>query len=270
MPSKLGYDSYVKRLNSATGAALALVLGALVLLAFTPAPAVAQINGVPASVTSPNFGGHVNSTLGVPASITSLGPNGFQPKNPFFNEPACCINPLFPLFPMNPNPPLFQRHHHHQRGQFFPTGGAVYVPYAVPVVVEPDPGAAEANREPEEDDERGGPTIFDRRGSGQAAPYHADAYPERSSRAQAETEPAPAAKSEETPVADQPQTLLVFKDGHQLEVQNYAVVGDTLFDLTPGRHHKIPVADLDLTATAKQNDDRGIDFRLPPKPETNK
>ena len=64
--------------------------------------------------------------------------------------------------------------------------------------------------------------------------------------------------------------MLVFKDGHQLEVQNYAVIGDTLYDLTPGRHHKILLADLDLTSTTKQNDDRGIDFRLPPQPETKK
>jgi hypothetical protein len=266
---KLGYDSYVKRLNSAPVVAVALVLGTLVFLALAPAPAVAQINGTPASVTSINFGGHLNSTPGVPASITSLGPNGFPPKNPFFNEPACCINPLFPI---NPNPPLFQRRHHQQRDQFFPAGGAVYVPYAVPVVLEPEPGAAaaEANREQEEDDDRGGPTIFDRRGSGKAARYYADAYPQRSSRVQTEAESAPAAKSEETPVADQPQTVLVFKDGRQLEVQNYAVVGDMLYDLTPGHHHKIPLADLDLTTTTKQNDDRGIDFRLPPKPEASK
>jgi hypothetical protein len=64
--------------------------------------------------------------------------------------------------------------------------------------------------------------------------------------------------------------VLVFKDGHQIEVQNYAVIGDTLYDLSPGRHHKILVADLDLTSTVKLNDDRGIDFRLPPRIEMNK
>ena len=64
--------------------------------------------------------------------------------------------------------------------------------------------------------------------------------------------------------------MLVFKDGHQLEVQNYALIGDMLYDLTPGRHHKIAIADLDLNATTKQNDERGIDFRLPPSPEANK
>jgi hypothetical protein len=63
--------------------------------------------------------------------------------------------------------------------------------------------------------------------------------------------------------------VLVFKDGHQLEVANYAIVGSTLYDLTDGRRHKIALAELDLAATAKQNDDRGIDFQVPAAPEAN-
>ena len=271
---KLGYDSHVMRLNSATVAVLTLVLGGLLF----PTPAAnGQINGTPASVTSINSGGHLNSTPGVPASITSLGPNGLQPRNPGFNnpgfnQPGCCN-----LFPVNPNPSRGQRNHHHRRsGQFFPGGGAVYVPYAYPVVVgdsETD-DAADPRTDPREDqreeDYRGGPTIFDRRGPGQPAPSYADAYPRRPSRSETETEAAAAPAPVETPVPDQPQTVLIFKDGHQLEVQNYAVIGDMLYDLTPGRHHKIALADLDLTSTAQQNDDRGIDFRLPPNPETSK
>ncbi len=262
---ELAYDEDVERLNSATVAGLALVIASLVFLALTPAPAVAQINGTPASVTSINFGGHLNSTPGVPASITSLGPNGIQPRNPFPNQP-CCINPLFPV---NPGAPLFPRHRHHS-GQFFPGGGAVYVPY--PVAIEPDgyDPAADAKQQQDDEDYRGGPTIFDRRGPGTPARSYADAYPPRTSRAPAETESSPAAATPETPIPDQPQTVLVFKDGHQLEVQNYAVIGDMLYDLTPGRHHKIPVADLDLGATMKQNDERGIDFQLPPQSEANK
>jgi hypothetical protein len=57
--------------------------------------------------------------------------------------------------------------------------------------------------------------------------------------------------------------VLVFKDGHQLEVANYAIVGNMLYDLTGGHRQKIALADLDLTATSKQNDDRGIDFEVP-------
>ena len=262
MVAKLEYDSYVERLNSATVAAL--VLGAVVFL-FTPA--VAQINGTPPSVTSINFGGHFNSAPGVPASVTSLGPNGLQPRGQFFTQPGCCINPLFPA---NPNPPLFQRNHHHHQRSFFPVGGAVYVPY--PVVVEPEATdmAPEANPP---DDDRGGPTIFDRRGSGQTVRPFLDDYPQRPSRAQSESRAQAERESvppPETPVADQPQTVLVFKDGHQVEVQNYAVVGNLLYDLTPGHHRKIAIADLDLKATAKQNDDLGNSFQLPPAPEVNK
>ena len=168
---KLGYDSYVKRLNSATVAAL-IVAAAVVVLAVTGAQTavaqimIAQINGTPASVTSPNFGGHLNSTPGVPASVTSLGPNGFQPKSQFFTQP---------LLPVNPNP-LFPRRNHHRQNSFFPAGGAIYVPYPVPVEPEADDSAAPANPA---DDDRGGPTIFDRRGSGQPARSFLDDYPPR-------------------------------------------------------------------------------------------
>ena len=50
-------------------------------------------------------------------------------------------------------------------------------------------------------------------------------------------------------------------------MQNYAIVGDTLVDLTEGHRRKVSLTDLDVEATSKQNDDRGIDFRLPPKPQ---
>jgi hypothetical protein len=63
--------------------------------------------------------------------------------------------------------------------------------------------------------------------------------------------------------------VLIFKDGHQLQVENYAIVGSTLYDLTDGRKRKIALDDLDLTATSKQNEDRGVDFQLPATPTAN-
>jgi len=222
--------------------------------------AAAQIHGVAPSVTSAGFGG--KTTAGVPASVTSLGPHGFQPKNQFFNEPTCCINPLFPL---NPNPPANRRHH--RPGWGFPIAGSFYYPYS-PAVVMQEPFDQEVE-EPE--DYSGGPTIFDRRGPGQSKSY--DDYRER---ARVEEKPAPEppaaeamAQAEAAPVADQPSTVLVFKDGHQVEVQNYAVVGSMLIDLTPGHRRKIALTELDLMATAKQNDDRGIDFQMPAGSEAN-
>jgi len=49
-------------------------------------------------------------------------------------------------------------------------------------------------------------------------------------------------------------------------VLNYAIVGDTLFDFGTGRTKKILLTDLDLKATQKANDDRGVDFQIPPAP----
>ena len=60
-----------------------------------------------------------------------------------------------------------------------------------------------------------------------------------------------------------PATVLVFHDQHQQEVQNYAIVGQTLWNFSPQRTEKIPLSQLDLAATIKANDARGVDFRLP-------
>jgi hypothetical protein len=61
-------------------------------------------------------------------------------------------------------------------------------------------------------------------------------------------------------------TVLVFRDRHTQDVQNYAIVGETLWVFDAQRATKIPVDDLDVPATTKANDDRGVDFRLPDQP----
>lgn len=64
----------------------------------------------------------------------------------------------------------------------------------------------------------------------------------------------------ETPT---PATVLVFRDQHRQEVQNYAIVGQTLWNFTAQRTQKIPLAELDLAATVKANDEHGVDFHVP-------
>ncbi len=59
------------------------------------------------------------------------------------------------------------------------------------------------------------------------------------------------------------QTLLVFRDKHTEEVQNYAITGKTLWVFNEQRARRVPLADLDLPATTKANADRGIDFLVP-------
>ena len=58
-------------------------------------------------------------------------------------------------------------------------------------------------------------------------------------------------------------TVLVFRDKRTQEVQNYAVVGPTLWIFDETRARKLAVADLDIPATTQLNDERGVGFRLP-------
>ncbi len=58
-------------------------------------------------------------------------------------------------------------------------------------------------------------------------------------------------------------TVLVFRDQHREEVHNYAIVGNTLWNFAPTHTKKIALAQLDLPATEKLNEDRGVTFRVP-------
>lgn len=69
----------------------------------------------------------------------------------------------------------------------------------------------------------------------------------------------PAAQAEEPPV----KTLLIYRDGHRSEVQNYAILGQSLWVFSNQGSHRVPLADLDLAATKQSNEERGVDF-LPP------
>jgi hypothetical protein len=60
-----------------------------------------------------------------------------------------------------------------------------------------------------------------------------------------------------------PATALVYRDQHVEEVRNYAIAGGTLWVLNEQTAKKIPLAQLDLPATVKMNDDRGVDFQVP-------
>jgi len=58
-------------------------------------------------------------------------------------------------------------------------------------------------------------------------------------------------------------TVLVFKDGHRLEVENYAIAGQTLWVLDEHLLTRYSLSELDLDATRKENQERGIRFRIP-------
>jgi hypothetical protein len=58
-------------------------------------------------------------------------------------------------------------------------------------------------------------------------------------------------------------TVLVFRDGHRAEVQNYGIVGQTLWIFSERHARKVPLAELDLKETQQINADRGVEFFTP-------
>jgi hypothetical protein len=76
-------------------------------------------------------------------------------------------------------------------------------------------------------------------------------------------QPRQAVLQSKPPFEEKPATtIVVFRDGRRSEVQNFAVVGQTLWVFTVERARKIRISDLDVEATKEVNTDRGIDFRL--------
>lgn len=259
MTSPVEYHSYVRRFFPASVGLFSLMILPAVFLASGHAQmnsttgAVMPATGavMPATgAVSPRTGGvapPVGQLVNPPTGVPPLGPRGIAPNSRGVF--------LAPNMPRNGE----HRHHHPHDADLAP--GLVYpVPYAV------DAGATEDNEDPnenEDDEHLGGPTIFDRRGSG------ANSYvpPVK------DLSPPPARRGDdaaaETPQPPPQPTVLVFKDGRKLEVGNYAILGQTIFDLTPGHARKIALADLDLEATRQQNDDRGVTFQLPASAQAN-
>ena len=107
------------------------------------------------------------------------------------------------------------------------------------------------------------------------APYMYSAPPEQTlhivvdmppaaAREERRDEPVVAAPSPKTIAEAAPfdATVLVFRDGHQQEVSNYAIMGQTLY-IFDTRTQKVGLGDLDVPATIKLNDDRGVTFHVP-------
>ena len=238
-------------------------------IALASSAALAQIKGVPASVTSIRSNGVAH---GVPASVTSLGPNGLRggygnrapigcPMAGLIPSAMGCTNPLFtPSINYTTGQVQFgdvnvRGRHRRPHGGW---AGPVYYPY--PVYAYPYYDTADytdAVQQPVEPPQTAQPVqiqvqIEDKRPVAEPAPVAAE---------QAPPAKAPAIASE--PVEQGPATVLVFRDGHQQEVRNYAIVGKTLYDLGTFVAHKIPLAELDLDQTVKANEDRGVEFTLP-------
>ncbi len=259
--SKLDNRSYARAMKRPW------IIGAIFLL--LALPALAQVRGVPASVTSMAPWRSFNP--GPPASVTSLGPFGFsdpcssQGITPLIPAAMGCTSTQFTTGSFFPDPRdrgrvnLRPRHRH---AAWYP----FYVPYAYPVAVPVE--------EQEVEQEPAAPTIFEHRPPAAPSPYGAVSdsarygthYLDSREHPPAAT-PAPEPSASPTAAApevrDQTPVLLVYRDGQEEEIRNYAIVGQMLYDLGTFVAHKIPLALLDLKATVKANDERGVEFSLP-------
>jgi hypothetical protein len=211
-------------------------------------------HGIPASVTS---GTVQNPTPGIAPSVTSATvlPTPF----PQFSQP---------FFFTGAQQPFFHHRHHFVP---VPVPVPVYYPfYSYPVAYgdemqqqpQPEP-VVEVVETPAPSFESSPRYEAPAPRPSYTPPAASKEEPRDDTAAAAAREHKPAKQDASTPEAE-PITILVFRDGHQMEIGNYAIVGDTLYDLAGNyKTHKIMLADLDLEKTVKVNEDRGYDFRLP-------
>jgi hypothetical protein len=248
------------------------VAALFVFLGLVLEPAIAQISstGVPASALSPTLD---NRHIPIPAGATS--PQGF----PFIVRPFPAPTVVVRNFRNGTVVPSVRRFDSRRRRQFgtqvpffYPIYGVGYDPSAYPSIADPmvsqDPQAAPADNgagvADSEDalrqaylqgahdamaaEQRGRQDARDLLASRSAAPAKPRVTDEASKPSQPDNSPA---------------TVFIFKDGRQIETKNYAIMGQTLYDLGSSVVKKVPLADLDKAATIKANDDRGITVKLP-------
>ena len=70
---------------------------------------------------------------------------------------------------------------------------------------------------------------------------------------------------------EMPPAVLVYRDGHSEEVTSYSIIGNSIYTKSDywsngAWTRTIQIADLDIPATLKQNQQRGVKFELPSGP----
>jgi len=226
-------------------------LGAFaVALVTCTAPTLAQINGVAPSVTSIPM----SHFLPNPApSVTSLGPFGYGSRNSYNVGGA----PNIYKFPYHQFP--YTRPRGYGRGGY--GYGGYYTPYYLPY----DTSGYGYDYIAGSDLYSGPPmgpndvTLHLVVEQPPLARRDLAEYPQPEAIGPAASAP-PAPQHDDRPVEP---TVLVFRDGHKQEVSNYAIMGQVVY-VFDDHAKKIALADVDVPATIKANDDRGLEFKLPP------
>jgi len=225
-------------------------------------------HGVPASVVSPTADGRQH---GVPASVVSPTqlPFGVQPPQrsirihgPLrrFGNPRSHRQVFLPI-------PVFYPFYNDGS---YPSAADPYVPDSSSA--DPAPAQQQAASDRSDDELRaaylqGARDAMIRQSDSRYGEHYTDSrerrrqhQEERKSDKQSQPNDDPPAA---IPVEDKaPATVFIFKDGHQLETKNYAIMNGTLFDFSSKTLKKIQMEEIDSAATLKANDDRGVTMKL--------
>lgn len=239
----------------------------ILVFAFALQSAQAQTfsRGIPASVTSPTPDGQ---THGVPASVVSPTPRAFG-VNPPLRPPFVRVRgPLRRFGSQHRQRPIFvpvPLFYSYYTDPGYPSAADPTVPEA-PIV---DPAQAQQQQQASDnsDDElraaylQGAHDALTQKDESRYGQHYLDSRErDRQQMADASTsKPKEVAPPQED---KSPATVFIFKDGHQLETKNYAIMGETLFDFSGKTLKKIQMADIDTAATVKANDDRGVIVKL--------
>jgi hypothetical protein len=147
-------------------------------------------------------------------------------------------------------------------------------PYVPENAADPAP-AQQASNERSDDELRaaylqGARDAMNREADSRYGEHYTDSRERRRQQPQEERKPEKQSQSSDdsdaptpVPVEDKtPATVFIFKDGHQMETRNYAIMGGTLFDFSSKVLRKIQMEEIDSAATLKANDDRGVVMKL--------
>lgn len=225
-------------------------------------------HGAPASVVSPTADGRQH---GVPASVVSPTqlPFGVHPQRSIrihgplrrFGNPRSHRQVFLPI-------PVFYPYY---SDESYPSAADPYVPENAS-----DPAPAQQASSERSDDElraaylQGARDAMSRQADSRYGEHYTDSRERRRQQPQEERksdrQSQPSDDSEvqvPAPLEDKtPAAVFIFKDGHQLETKNYAIMGGTLFDFSSKILKKIQLDEIDSAATLKANDDRGVTMKL--------
>jgi len=247
-----------------------VVFTAFFALALQASQAQTFSRGIPASATSPEPDGRQH---GIPASVVSPTPLPFG-VNPPLRPPNVRVRGPLRRFgtPGHRGRPVFVPvpvFYSYYTDGAYPSPADPYVPDTAPA--DPAPAQQQAANENNDDELRaaylqGARDALAQQGDSRYGEHYLDSRERDRQRPAVSEKTERSKRSEETaapPREDKsPATVFVFKDGHQLETRNYAIMGETLFDFSGQTLKKIKLEEIDSAATVKANDDRGVQVKL--------